>query len=618
MRKNYSKLLISLVCVVMVFLFSFTANAASELKETVDGIEYTYTVTDSKASITNINYKGFSEFHIPETLGGYEVTFLDRGFMSKVSYNEALGEEIPVTVYIPKTITSMDSSALFDNYAEKFIVDGENPSYSSDEQGVLYSKDKTILYRIPQFSKIEKYDIPDGVTTIASYACNACNSLKKITFPNTLKAVGSQAFTYTQNIKKIELPDSVSYLSSNAFIYCVGLEELKISASLETIENSAFSECYSLKKVIIPEGVKKINRYAFENDQMLEEVYLPASLTEIEIGVFGNCLPLKDICYAGSEEDWKNVIVDTNSYDDYRETIVDKVNVHYNVPVNTYENVDYEYQNDVLVISGTGAIPALSQGGWSYAKENYAASATGVIIGGDIDSIGSYFFEGFTQLSHVVISSPAVNIEPNAFNNCSALRNVILFGDSNFTDTAFTNSNSDINVFQPLNGAHTFNESTEQIKAVKYSYSDGILSFNGNVHLSAYEFLDNISAFCLIYDNISSVQFSSLVFDDMQLYYLDEDFNLKEVEGNYLENCNIYPALTENPDDAITFNELTASVADGTIDQFCLITTAENQTDISVPQFQVVQDIIDFIEKALRWVVTLMDKLFALLNRFFK
>lgn len=602
----------------MLFSLSLIANAANELTETIDGIEYTYTVANNQATITNINYKGFSEIHIPESLGEYEVTTFASSMMSKVSYNEALGEEIPVTVYIPKTVTTISASTFFDNYVENFVVDSENEYFCNDENGVLFSKDKTILYRLAQFSAIESYAVPDGVKIIAGYAFNACNNIKEVTFPNTLETIGTQSFTYTSNIKKIELPNSVTNLTSNAFIYCTGLEELKISSSLKSIANSGFSECYNLRKLIIPEGVEKIERYAFENDQALEEVYLPASLTTIEKGAFGNCIALKDICYAGSEESWANVSVNTESYDAYRETVIDKVNFHYDIPVNTYENIDIDYQDGILTIGGTGSIPSLTQDTWSYSKSNYADTVTGIIIGEEIDTIGSYFFDSYPTLSHVIISSNSITIEPNAFSNCPSLRNVILFGNSDFDATAFSTTDTSVNIFGHNDGIHSFNESTEQLKSIKYSFNDGILTFDGDVRLNTYDFFDDISAFCLIYDNIVSVQFSSLVFDDMQLYYLDEDFNLQEVESNLIENCNIYPALTEDPSDAITFNELIASIADGSIDNFCLITTAENQSDISVPQFQVVQDIIDFIEKALRWVVTLMDKLFALLNRFFK
>lgn len=617
MKKIISKLAFTVICTFIAISLSFVAFAATEFTETVDGIEYTYTVKDNKATLTNIDYEGFSEIHIPETLGGYEVTNLSYHIMSNVTYDEENGKEILATVYIPKTVTYIYTSAFFDNYAEKFVVDPENPAFCNDESGFLYTKDMTILYRMPQFSSVKEYTIPDSVTEIAGYAFNACD-IEKLTFSKNLKYVGSQAFTYVHHLKKIELPDSVTSLSENAFIYCTGLEELKLSSSLTKIAGSAFSECYSLKKVIVPEGVKLIERYAFENDQALQEVYLPSTLTKIEHGAFGNCLPLKDICYAGDEESLKNITIDTDDYADDRETIIDKVNFHCDVPVDTYKDLKIDCQNDVLMIDGTGAIPSLSQGGWSYVKENYAATATSVIIGEDVDTVGSYFFEGFTELSHVIISSPAVKIEPNAFNDCASLRNVILFGESDFDATSFSNTGSQVNIFQPYGKNHTFTDSTDRLKAVKYSFSDGVLSFDGDVSLSTYDFFDNIAAFCLIYNDIASVEFSSLTFDNMQLYYLDDDFNLNEVEGNLIENCSIYPALSEDPDDAITFDELINGISDGSIDHFYLITVAENQADITVPEFQVIQEVLDFIVRALRWVVTLLDKLFAIINKFFK
>lgn len=294
------------------------------------------------------------------------------------------------------------------------------------------------------------------------------------------------------------------------------------------------------------------------------------------------------------------------------------MNFHCGIPVATYEDIEIECQNDVLSVSGKGAIPTMASGSWSYAKDKYASTATGVIIGGDIDTVGSYFFDGFTQLSQVIVSSESVTIEPNAFNGCTALRNVVLFGNGAVNENAFANGNSDINIFVPQNGTHNVNQSAQQLKIINYSYDGNTLSFNGSARLSAYEFLDNMTAFCLIYDNITSVRFSSLTFEDLQLYYLDEDFNLVKIEGNQIENCEIYPALTEDPDDAMTFNELINSISNGNVNHFCLITTSENQADIVTPEIQIIQDLADIILRALRWVVTLMDKLFAILNRFFR
>lgn len=608
------------ICILAVLSLCFTASAATKFTETLDGIEYTYEVRNDKSSvsITKIDYYGFSEIHIPETLGGYKVVELGLNCMAYVTYDEANNKEIPVTVYIPKTVTEINPAAFYGNYAEKYIADPDNPNYCNDEYGVLYSKDKTVLYRLPQFANIKSYTVPSGVETIGGYAFNACEYLEEVNLPNTLESVGTQAFTYAYGIKKLELPDSVTYLSENAFIYCSYLEELKLSAGLTKIAGSAFSECYNLKKVIIPEGVTKLERYAFENDQSLEEVYLPSTLTTIEKGAFGNCLSLKDICYAGSEETLASISIDTNEYADGRPVVIDKVNFHCDIPVATYEDIDIECQNDVLLVSGTGAIPTMANGSWSYAKDKYANTATGIIISGDISTVGSYFFDGFTQLSQVIVSSESVTVEPNAFNNCAALRNVVLFGNGTINENAFANGNSDINVFVPQNGTHSINQSAQQLKIINYLYDGNTLSFNGSTRLNAYEFLDNMTAFCLIYDNITSVRFSSLTFEDLQLYYLDEDFDLVEIEGNQIENCEIYPALTEAPDDAITFNELINSISDGSVDRFYLITTSENQADIVTPEIQIIQEIADIILRALRWVVTLMDRLFAILNRFFR
>lgn len=74
-----------------------------------------------------------------------------------------------------------------------FIVDTENPNFSSDEKGLLYNKNKTVLLCVP--AAIEStLRIPDGVEKIHYSAFDGCKKLAGIVLPKSLKLVMESAF----------------------------------------------------------------------------------------------------------------------------------------------------------------------------------------------------------------------------------------------------------------------------------------------------------------------------------------------------------------------------------------------------------------------------------------
>ena len=87
-------------------------------------------------------------------------------------------------------------------------VDPENANYSSDENGVLYNKDKTSLIRYPSGNGKKEYTVSADVTTIAQYA-----------------------FAYSQSLENISIPENVTNISYAAFLYCTALKRIDGIAS---------------------------------------------------------------------------------------------------------------------------------------------------------------------------------------------------------------------------------------------------------------------------------------------------------------------------------------------------------------------------------------------------
>lgn len=216
-------------------------------------------------------------------------------------------------------------------------------------------------------------------------------------------------------------------------------------------------------------------------------------------------------------------------------------------------------------------------------------------------------YYGGSELTYIIIRSPDIIIEDGAFNNCPKLETVIILGNSEFTENAFAGCAENIRIFEEKSKQHTFAENTENISVVPFSYSEGKLLFEGTLSLDSYEFFDIISVFATEYENIEKPKLSSFSFEDIVLYrYDEENMSRVPIDNNTLINGEIHPeTFIDGEPKAVSFNELCEGMADGSITDFYLITVDENSDKIEETQVEVVEQLQNFILRAIRRVVPL-------------
>jgi len=200
-------------------------------------------------------------------------------------------------------------------------VDTGNSGYSS-ENGVLYSKDKTILLKYPEGKKDRTFTIPNSVTTIKERAFTGCTILTSLTIPNSVTSIEAYAFTQCTNLTSVTIPDSVTSIETYAFSYCTSLTSITIPNGVTIIEDmvfyyctsltsvtipssvtyiyGAFSSCSSLTSVTIPSSVTLIGGSAFSNCTSLTSITIPDSVIKIWMGAFSNCTSLTSVTFQGT------------------------------------------------------------------------------------------------------------------------------------------------------------------------------------------------------------------------------------------------------------------------------------------------------------------------------
>lgn len=150
------------------------------------------------------------------------------------------------SVTIPDTVAVIEASAL--NSCTRIIVSENNPYYSSDENGVLFNKDKTALIKYPSKSTNTSYRIPNCITDIGNFAFSGCKNLESISFEqgSRLKSIGNGAFYECHALEELNIPAGAIEIGAYAFDSCLSLKSINIHDSVMSIGDYAFFSCIAL------------------------------------------------------------------------------------------------------------------------------------------------------------------------------------------------------------------------------------------------------------------------------------------------------------------------------------------------------------------------------------
>lgn len=153
----------------------------------------------------------------------------------------------------------------------------------------------------------ESLDIPSyiddlPVTSIRDNAFFNCTSLKNITLPETLKAMGHHCFYDCSQLQEIHLPNSITSIGMGCFDRCTSLKKAVLPASLKTLPDSCFRRCTSLTDIMIPQSINEIEKFCFCGCSSLKYISLSGNLTKIGTGAFYMCDDLSNIYIPKSVE----------------------------------------------------------------------------------------------------------------------------------------------------------------------------------------------------------------------------------------------------------------------------------------------------------------------------
>ncbi len=313
-------------------------------------------------------------------------------------------------------------------------VSENNPNFSSNEDGVLFNREKTVLLQYPAGREASTYSVPKSVTEISAYAFGDCVNLTSVILPDSVTAVGSSAFEFCSKLRTISLGNSVKAIDKAAFYSCSSLENILLPETLLSIGNQAFSNCFILKKIVIPASVSHIGDQTFTYCKQLRTVtvlsekatfgsnvlsYTPANLT-----LYGYKGSTAETYAAENAHNFS--ILDGSSEPEAPERVVVSTG-------DCGETLTWTlYKDGELVINGEGAMYNWNWNGSPWVS--YRTTVHTVTLPKGITSIGNHAFQSFTNLRNCVIPEGVTHIGKYAFTVCNELRSITIPASVSFID----------------------------------------------------------------------------------------------------------------------------------------------------------------------------------------
>lgn len=461
-------------------------TASNKLTETTNSSSYGLHTNAFNVSITSHTFSN-----------GNGVIEFD-GTLTSIGYRAFWGCSDLISVTLPDSVTTLgDMSFCYCQNLETFTVPVGVTSISSS---TLSGCDNLVSIKVD--SGNQTYDSRDNCNAIIETATNTLVvGCKTTVIPNTVTAIGNNAFENCNYLTSITIPSSVISIGNRSFS-TASLESVTFEAPshLTTIGNEAFSAFNKLTTITIPDSVTTIGNYAF-GGSALQSVTLSNNLTSIPDSCFNNCSKLKNIVIPSSVtsignsafymcSSLKNITIPSSvtTISDYAFYGCDGMERYYfrsttpptigrsrvffdsgcpiyvpNDSVNAYKSaqnwssyssriIGYNIQNTKISYTALSKLPETTSIGLEGLHIN-AFNATiishtfsngdGLIeFDDDVTTIGDYAFYNSSELTSITIPDGVTSIGNHAFDICILLDSINLANVTTIGELAFSGCES--------------------------------------------------------------------------------------------------------------------------------------------------------------------------------
>lgn len=379
-----------------------------------DGIDITFTVTgveyNSRYKCTNI-----TSIKLPESIVylGYDI----------------FGGADLASINIPKNVKSISENVWAGlRSVPKQTVDPDNPYFSSDDDGALYSKDKTVLRSVPSNVPLTGgvYTVSDKVTRITNTCFRLVNDLTKIILPPNLQSIstGFPTIAPTNTIEAFEMApggstpfttvDGVLFKDTELMLYprAKDTENYKVPDGVKSIASYAISNSWKMKSIDL-NGVTKLAVSSIYAASLLSTIVLPKDIKKYDETTKEG---MAEGCFEACQKVAEYMVPAENT------DFVAKDGVIFSKPD---EDILFLYPpsraGDTYVIPAS--VKTIARRGFQSAQ-----NITTMTIPAGVENIHQEAFRGVPKLTGVTFEEPSKvqQIGPQAFWSCEKLTEVTL------------------------------------------------------------------------------------------------------------------------------------------------------------------------------------------------
>ncbi len=242
------------------------------------------------SNITDVYYEGTSKQWSEVTVGiGNDVLF-----------NNFKGGDSDNPFYAAGTCGNNLDWVLYTSGELVIIGSGAMNNYSTSTCAPWYTYRESIKY----------VTLPEGLTAIGSYAFYNCTMLESVVIPDGATSIGNYAFYGCAGMKELTVPISakVTGTPNYTFYSCQNIDKITITkgdgtACNYTVSNSAPDTYYAYtpwyisgcSTIVIEDGVTSIGSFMFYRCTELTNITIPDSVTSVGDSAFYYCIGLEEL-----------------------------------------------------------------------------------------------------------------------------------------------------------------------------------------------------------------------------------------------------------------------------------------------------------------------------------
>ena len=262
-------------------------------------------------------------------------------------------------------------------------------------------------------SSLKSVSLPTSLTSISDYAFCGCPELSEVTLADGLVSIGKYAFSPTQNsweettkgkLTGINLPSTLNYIGERAFA-CQSIRSINIPNSLKIIPSGAFLKCDDLSEINLPESIETIDNYAFAYCTSLTSISFPKGLTSLASTALAGCTNISSITFS----DGSLSAIEPCMFSNFKKltSIV--------IPQGVTSIGNKAFYNCTNLTSVTLPDDLVSIGEYAFAMEEGQGKLASIVIPQGVTSIGNNAFYNCANLTSVTLPDGLVSIGEYAF-----------------------------------------------------------------------------------------------------------------------------------------------------------------------------------------------------------